>query len=110
MRIENERDHRRLIDQRLEERSRVTEVTTTYTANDGDRTILADASSGAFPVTLPTAIGRKGRKFTVVRTSASNTVTVQSIQTISGAASVALTSQWDRVTALSDNTQWIRTD
>jgi hypothetical protein len=111
MRIENERDHRALIDTRIEERNTVETVTTTHTANDGERTLLADATGGAFTVTLPTAIGRKGRKFTVVRVNGGgNAVTVDSLQTISGSASVSLSSQWDRVTAISDNSQWIRTD
>lgn len=113
MRIENERDHRALIDARIEERNAVVTVTGTHTANDGERTILADATGGAFTVTLPTAIGRKGRKFTVIRVNGGgNAVTVDGdgSETISGAANVALGSQWDRMTAISDNAQWIRTD
>lgn len=113
MRIENEREHRRLIGQVLEERNQVVTVTQAHTINDGDRFILADATGGAFTVTLPTAVGRKGKPFTVIRTnSGANAVTVDGdgSETINGAANVSLSSQYDRVTVISDNTNWLRTD
>jgi hypothetical protein len=110
VRVPNERDVRALIDQRLEERSQVTSVDEDYGMNEADRYVLADATSAAVTVTLPSAIGLKGRPFTVVRVNAGNTVTVEGdgSETISGAANVSLSSQWESVTVISDNANWVR--
>jgi hypothetical protein len=113
VRLANEREHRALIDQRIEERSQVTSVTQSYGMNEADRYVLADASGGALTVTMPSAIGLKGREYTVIRTNGGgNAVTVDGdgSETISGAANVSLSSQWDRVTMVSDNSNWLRVD
>lgn len=110
MRLENERDLRALIDQRLAERAQVAAASGDYPMNGADRYVLADNSVPS-TVTLPSAIGRKGELFTVVRIGA-NAVTVEGLgaETISGATNVALASQWDRLTVVSDNANWIRVD
>jgi len=63
--------------------------TADYTAQYTDYYILADATAGAFTVTLPTAVGHTGKEFEVKRTSVNvNVVHVQttSAQTIDGAS------------------------
>src|SRR5206468_1807929 len=51
--------------------------TTTYTISDVDFTVVADATGGAFTVTLPTAVGISGRIHVIKRiNSAANNVTV----------------------------------
>lgn len=66
-------------------------ATRTITANrtlDGtDNVIFADTSAGGFTVTLPTAVGITGREYTVIKTSASNTLVfaTTSSQTVNGA-------------------------
>jgi hypothetical protein len=84
-------------------------VTAAYTANSFDEVIVANAASGTFTVTLPTAVGRT-RPITVKRINATNNVTVgtTSSQTIDGAASVTLASQWDSVTVVPSSGNWIK--
>ncbi len=86
----------------------VTAVTTTYTAAATDDVILGDASGGAFTVTLPTAVGIPGKRYTVKRTSASNNVTVDGddSETIDGAATKALATQYAFLTIVSDGANW----
>lgn len=38
-------------------------ATTTYTIKENDATILANATGGAFSVTLPTAVGLQGQRY-----------------------------------------------
>lgn len=84
-------------------------VTTTYAALTTDVNILANAASGAFTVTLPTAVGIAGKSYTVKKTDASlNGVTVAttSSQTIDGAALFALLYQNSEMTCFSDGANW----
>lgn len=85
-------------------------VTGAYAVTDADFTVLADASGGAFDVTLPSAVGRKGRRFIVKRISAANTVTVKSSGgTLDGAAAasgIGLTLQYQARELQSDGTNW----
>src|SRR5712692_4709899 len=87
----------------------VTSVTGTYTVLSSDTVILADATSGAFTTTLPTAAGISGKSYTVLKSdSSSNTVTVgtTSGQLISGQSSFSLPYQYSVVTILSDGSNW----
>ena len=84
-------------------------VTATYTVLDGDLLILANATSGAFTVNLPTAAGREGRRIIVKKTdSSANAVTVDGFgsETIDGATTVSLTTQNALREMVSDNTNW----
>ncbi len=85
--------------------------TAAYTLTTSDYTIVADATSGAFAVTLPTAVGIAGRIYVIKRISAAaNDVTVgtTSSQTIDvGATTYVLSSQYKVVTLQSDGTGWI---
>jgi hypothetical protein len=84
--------------------------TAAYTITDQDDVILGNASGGAFNVTLPSAIGRQGRIFTVKKTDSSgNAVTISTTggQTIDGAASVSLGAQFSSRMLMSDGANWL---
>jgi hypothetical protein len=77
-------------------------TTGTYTVSTFDESVQADASSGGFTVTLPTAAGRC-RRLLVTKTDASgNAVTVAAAgsETVNGSASTSLAAQWDSVELL----------
>ncbi len=83
-------------------------VTTTYVMAPRDRVILADGTNGAFTVTLPTPVGRKGQQaLTVKRISAAGVVTIGTASgTIDGSSTVALNAQYALRTVVSDGTNW----
>jgi hypothetical protein len=75
-----------------------------------DRTILADATAGAFAVTLPTAVGHKGTELVVKRMNAGGnnvTVTAAGAETIDGAATAVLAAQYASVRVQSDGANWV---
>jgi hypothetical protein len=78
----------------------------------GGTVFLCDGSGGAFTITLPAAASWTERIITVKRTSAAGTITVEGngSETVDGAANVALTAQYERVTVVSDGTNWVRVD
>ena len=81
-----------------------------YTALVSDEIIIGDASSAAFTITLPTAVGKNGQTYTIKRiNSVANVVTVgtTSSQTIDGAATYALSAQYKYVKVVSDGSNWI---
>ena len=80
-----------------------------YSITTADSTILADATSAAFQVTLPTAVGvYTNIIFTIKRTNATNNVTVgtTSSQTIDGAATKTLGAQYAWITVQSNGANW----
>jgi hypothetical protein len=84
-------------------------VSAAYTASAGDSVILADASRGAFAVTLPSASGARGRQYTVKKTDSSAgavTVAAPGGELIDGAPARQLTAQYAAVTVLSDGSGW----
>jgi hypothetical protein len=94
----------------LEADGAVKTVTTTYTATALDELLLADASGGAFTVTLPRAEDGT-KRLTIKRISAGlNAVTigVQGLDTIEGSASVSLATQWAGTTLQSNGVDaWV---
>jgi len=80
-----------------------------YTITATDSTIQADASGGAFQVTLPTAASIAGRQYTIKRINATNNVTVgcSGAETIDGATTKTLGSQWATGTVQSNGTTWL---
>lgn len=88
-------------------------VTAAYTLLTSDHVILADPTTAAFTVTLPTAVGYFGR-FTVTYTGASNnlvTLATTNSQTIDGAATATVGSQASNATyrsidVVSDGANW----
>jgi len=80
-----------------------------YTALVTDHTILADASSGAITINLPTAVGLGGFHLRIKKIDATvNIITVDGngSQTIDGALTYALFSQYGAVQLISDNANW----
>lgn len=86
-----------------------TTVTAPYLALATDRTILATASA-ALTISLPTAAGRAGKRYTIKKMdSSANVVTIDpnGAETIDGAATHGLTTQYARVTIESNGANWI---
>jgi microcystin-dependent protein len=83
--------------------------TANYTLKITDTVINANTSGGQFTLTLPTAVGIKGKIFAIVLSTAGNTLTVNttSSQTIDGVTSKTLLLAGDYLTVLSNNTNWI---
>lgn len=83
--------------------------TSDYTVTSSDSILLADASSNDVTFTLPTAVGITGRRYTFVRLNTSgNAVTLDpnGAQTINGAATLDLISQYAAYTIASDGSNW----
>lgn len=84
--------------------------TTPYAALSTDEVLLVDASSAAVTVDLP-AISTlaTGKTYTVKKIdSSANTVTIDGdgSETIDGALTVVIASQYDSVTVFHDDTEW----
>lgn len=80
------------------------------TLDGEDCFVSVDATSGAITVNLPTASGIEGRVYIVKKRDASgNAVTVDpsGAETIDGASTKTLASQWDTVRIISDGTNWL---
>lgn len=91
----------------------ITTKTASYTATAADSTILGDATIGAITISLPTAVGIAGRKYTVKKIdSSANAVILDpaGTETIDGVATLSLTTQWGRATVQSDGANWQRID
>lgn len=83
--------------------------TAAYTATDDDKIILCDASSGAFTITLRTAVNISGKDYTVKKIdSSANTVTIDGSgsETIDDGETAILTDQYESLTIVSNNVEW----
>lgn len=102
------------VDRELIQRLRgefVQTVTTTYSILVSNFVILADASGGAFTVTLPDPNEARDHRYTVVKVDATANVTVDGGSgNINGSASVTLTTQYERIDVVSDGSNWFRVD
>lgn len=80
--------------------------TAAYTLSSTDSTILVNSTS-ALTVTLPTAVGIAGRIYTIKNISTGVvTVATTSSQTIDGATTYSLGTQYEKITVQSDNANW----
>lgn len=82
-------------------------VTAAYTVASGIDLVLVDATAGAVTVTLPSASTK--RRLTVKKTDASgNAVTLDGAgsETIDGATTHAMTTQYESATVQSDGASW----
>ena len=80
-----------------------------YTATSSDFTILCDATTAAFTVTLPAAASNPGRIYNVKKIDASaNAVTIQgsAAETVDGSNTKAVTAQWQNVQLHSNGAAW----
>jgi len=88
----------------------ITSADSPYTCTSSVRLIYADTSSGSITVTLPAANSPAANTvFSFVKTSASNTLTVQRAgsDTVNGGTSVAVTALYARVNLISNaGTAW----
>lgn len=90
-------------------RAAVVSKTAAYTATDSDDVILVDATAGAVTITLPTAVGRAGKRYTIKKIdSSANAVTIDpnGTETIDRAATVVLGAQDAAAIIESDNANW----
>lgn len=85
-------------------------VTANYTATVDDNTILANTSSGAITVTLPSATNIAGRIYTIKKTGnggIDNALTVTpSAGTIDGGSNYIIYNDWTHVAVQTDGTNW----
>ncbi len=96
-------------------RPAISAQTANYTVLTTDDVITMSATGGARTVTLPTAVGLSGRKFTIKKIDATSNAAqllTTSGQTIDRYASGALylSYQDSSITVVSDNANWIITD
>lgn len=86
-------------------------ITATATLDDGDYIVAADSTGGAITVNLPTAVGLTGKEYRIKRTSSgANDVTIDpnASETVDGATTLTLSSQWDVARIVSDGANWLR--
>jgi hypothetical protein len=84
--------------------------TANYTLTTTDFTVLANASTAAFTLTLPTAVNASGQIYTIKKIdSSANAVTISTTlsQTIDGLASYALSYQYQGLQVQSTNSNWV---
>lgn len=84
--------------------------TTDYTLTGADEIVRFDAVLSNLTATLPTAVGDAGRTFTIVKIDATvNRVTVKpaGTETINGANSLILLTQFAEVTIVSNGVNWV---
>lgn len=84
--------------------------TTTYAATGDEVVIPCDATSAGFTVGLPAAASYTGKRYTIVKTDSTfNVVTVDgnASETINGATTTTLNTQYEAVTIVSDGTNWL---
>ena len=87
----------------------ITSKTANYTATATDHTIICDATSGVFTITLPAASGIAGRIYVLKKTdSSSNIVTIDAnaSETIDGALTQLLNVQYKSLAIQSDGSNW----
>ncbi len=85
------------------------EKSANYTLTRSDYFVNCDASGGSFTITLPAVIGNEGRVYHVKKKDSSgNTVTVDgnSSETIDGAITAVLTTQYESIKIINDGTEW----
>lgn len=83
--------------------------TTTATLTDADPVVLADATSAAFTITLPTAISRAGCTYTIKKidgTANAVTIDANGTQTIDGSLTAAIVDPYAALTVVSDGSNW----
>lgn len=71
-------------------------LTAADTLTEADHVVLCDSTGGSFAVTLPAASSVPGKEYCIKKTVAANTVTITPAgsDTLDGAASLGVTTQW----------------
>ncbi len=80
--------------------------TANYTLTSSDHTVIA--SGAGTTITLPTAVNIQGRIYVIKRNDSTNNITVNttSLQTIDGATSLTLSTNYQVIMVQSDNANW----
>jgi hypothetical protein len=94
-------------------KTNLTEVDEATTIDTSMNTIIADTTSGAFTLTLPSAVNVKGIEYTFKKIgTGTNAVTIDAAgdETIDGSANYQMTVTSDFVTIKSDGENWIIID
>jgi hypothetical protein len=89
--------------------TKITTITANTTLNNTYHIILANASSGAITITLPSAPNCTGRQYIIKKIDSSTNAVIimpQSGQTIDGQSSINLTTQNDLRRIVSSGTNW----
>lgn len=89
--------------------SGIVSKTGAYTATATDHTILCNATSAAFTITLPASSGATRRRYVIKKTdSSANAVTIDgnASETIDGATTYALNNQYESVEIQCDGSNW----
>lgn len=88
----------------------ITKVTTSYTVNAGDNTVLADASGSALTITLPAPGTIAGRIYTIKKVGnggIDKEVTISTTGgTIDGSSNYIIYNDWTFVTLQTDGSDW----
>jgi len=93
----------------LVQKTRIKEVSANYTITLEDHTVLVDCTSGALTITLPKAYDAFEYEFRIMKVDAGgNAVTVDGngSETINGATTLSLASQYSAATIQSDQTEY----
>jgi len=83
--------------------------TTTYTAAASDTCILADATGGAFTITLPAAASNSGQIYYISKidsTAGAITIDGNASETVDGALTINLDRQYQSVILTNDGSNW----
>jgi hypothetical protein len=102
-------DATQAINQLIGKKLNIVSKTAAHTLADGEDVLLGDATGAAFSVTLPAVALHTGRLFIVKKIDASaNAVTIDGngAETIDGAATVALSTQYESRTLLAGSSGW----
>ncbi len=91
----------------------VANKTGAYTATTSDDVITCDSSGGTFTITLYAASTNSGRKLVIKKTDSSyNIVTIDgnASETVDGATTTTLATQYESVTLICDGSNWVIED
>jgi hypothetical protein len=82
--------------------------TANYTATVSDHTLYFDTTAAGYTLTLPAASGNAGLEYVVKKTVAANTLTIDAnaSETIDGALTLVMSSQYDAVQIKCDGAGW----
>lgn len=87
----------------------ISSKTSSYTLASSDELITCNATSGAFTLTLPTAVGISGRVYYIKKTDTTlNAITVDGsgAETIDGALTRVLSTQYESLKIVSNGSNW----
>lgn len=96
--------------EKITEMNGIVTVTSAYTVPENVFYVRADATGGAFAVTIPVALLRDGRRILVKKIDASGnavTVTRSGTDTFEGSNTISLAAQWAKTLIISNgNNGW----